>query len=254
MKIQALQKQESQSVKSQTEKLLVETSGKESQYQQLLADKQKRATEIRSRIFELIGVPDAPTFGEALDIAELVSAQTGVRSALLLAVLTQESNIGKNVGQCYLKDPKTGNGVVAYSGKTISKVMKPTRDVQPFLQITEELGRDPYNTPVSCPIKSVGGYGGAMGPAQFIPSTWNMYRDRLNKLAGRSVDPWNTKDAFLAAAVYLEDAGAGAQTYNAEWRAAMIYFSGGTNTRYRFYGDSVMRITSQYEKDIEALQ
>lgn len=254
VKIQILQKQESQNAESQTEYLLGVTQGKESEYQQLLVDRQRQAQEIRSRIFELIGVPEAPTFGEAVEIAQAVFKLTGVRPAFLLAILTQESNIGKNVGQCYLKDPATGDGVVIRTGKAVSKVMKPSRDVQPFLQITEALGRDPYFTPVSCPIPSVGGYGGAMGPAQFIPSTWMLYKDEIDGKLGRPGNPWDIKDAFLAAAVYLADYGAANQTYNAEWKSAMIYFSGSTNTRYRFYGDSVMAIAKQYEKDIAALQ
>lgn len=252
-KIQVLQKQESQSNKTQTEKLLTLTKGKESEYQKLLNDRKKKAQEIRTRIFELIGVPQAPTFGEALEIANSVSTQTGVRPALLLAVLTQESSLGKNVGQCFLKNAQTGDGVRSSSGAFIAKVMKPSRDVQPFLQITQELLRDSFTTAVSCPIPSVGGYGGAMGPAQFIPSTWIRYQDRLASLLGRPADPWNIRDAFYAAALYLSDYGAKAQTYNAEWKAAMIYFSGGTNTRYRFYGDSVMRIAANYEEDIKAL-
>ncbi|MBI2642388.1 MAG: hypothetical protein HYW97_00885, partial [Candidatus Wildermuthbacteria bacterium] len=92
-RIQVLQKQESQSNKAQTEKLLSATKGKESEYQKLLSDRKKKAQEIRTRIFELIGVPQAPTFGEALEIANSISVQTGVRPALLLAVLTQESSL-----------------------------------------------------------------------------------------------------------------------------------------------------------------
>ncbi|MDO8633326.1 MAG: lytic murein transglycosylase, partial [Candidatus Wildermuthbacteria bacterium] len=251
-KIQVLQKRESQSNKTQTEKLLSVTKGKESEYQKLLTDRKKKAQEIRTRIFELIGVSHAPTFGEALEIANSVSVQTGVRPALLLAVLTQESSLGKNVGQCYLTNTQTGAGVRT-NGASVQNVMKPTRDVQPFIQITQELGKDFTNTAVSCPIPSVGGYGGAMGPAQFIPSTWIRYRDKLASLLGRPGDPWNIRDAFSAAALYLSDYGATAQTYNAEWKAAMIYFSGSTNTRYRFYGDSVMRIAAGYEEDIKAL-
>ncbi|MEK7510224.1 MAG: lytic murein transglycosylase [Patescibacteria group bacterium] len=254
VKIQMLQKQENQTLQSQTEQLLEVTKGKESEYQKLLAGRQKRAQEIRSRIFELIGVPEAPTFGEALEIAKVVSGQTSVRPAFLLAVLTQESNIGKNVGQCYLKNTQTGDGVVAYNGKQVRKVMNPKRDVPLFLQITKELTRDPSHTPISCPIPSVGGYGGAMGPAQFIPSTWMGYRERIVQITGKSADPWNIKDAFLAAALYLADGGAAKQTRDGEWKAALIYFSGGTNSRYRFYADSVMRITARYEKDIEALR
>lgn len=256
VRIQILQKQQSQSLSKQSEQLLEVTKGKESEYQKILSDKKKKALEIRSRIFELIGVPDAPTFGEALEIANLVSRQTGVRPAFLLAVLTQESNIGKNVGQCYLKDSNTGSGV-RVTGQAIARVMKPSRDVQPFFQITQQLGRDPYNTPVSCPIPSVGGYGGAMGPAQFIPSTWVQYQSKIAQLKGSSPDPWNIRDAFLAAAVYLADAKATRQTHDYEWCAAVTYFSGSCSSRnqirYEFYGDSVMAIAARYEEDIKAL-
>jgi hypothetical protein len=67
-------------------------------------------------------------------------------------------------------------------------------------------------------------------------------------------NPWNIKDSFLAAALYLTKYGASNKTYNDEWKAAMIYFSGSTNTKYRFYGDSVMKIASQYEDDIVAIE
>ncbi|HHE67609.1 MAG TPA: hypothetical protein ENL33_00910 [Candidatus Parcubacteria bacterium] len=252
VKIMARQKQESAALKKERERTLQMT---EAQYQQYLREKQKaekKAAEIRARIFELIGVSKAPTFGEALEMAKYVSSITGIRPAFLLAVLTQESNIGKNVGQCYLKDPKTGSGVVIKTGQTVSRVMSPRRDVSPFLTITKELGRDPYATPVSCPMSF--GWGGAMGPAQFIPSTWMLYRDRLREVSGRAADPWNIRDAFLAAALYLTDYGAAKQTRTAEWRAAMIYFSGSTNSKYRFYGDSVLSIADRYQADIEAIE
>jgi len=254
VEIQTLQRQESEATRKETDYYLELT---EAQYQKYLSEKEaveEKAAQIRTRIFELIGVPEAPNFGEAYEIAKSVEKITGVRPALLLAVLTQESNIGKNVGQCYLKNPKTGDGVVAYNGQKVSKIMKPSRDVAPFLEITKALGRDPYNTPVSCPIPSVGGYGGAMGPAQFIPSTWMIYKNRIEKIIGKAADPWSIKDSFLAAALYLADYGATQQTYNAEWKAAMIYFSGTTNTRYRFYGDSVMAIAKSLAEDIETLE
>ena len=257
MRIQILQKQESQYLTSQNQQLLEVTRGKESEYQKLLTNRQQQAQQVRSRIFELIGVPEAPTFGEAVKIAEAVTQLTNVRAPFLLAVLTQESNIGKNVGQCYLKDTQTGNGETI-SGTFVRRVMKPSRDVQPFLQITRELGRDPFNTAVSCPIPSVGGYGGAMGPAQFIPSTWMAYKDKIAKLKGSSADPWNIRDAFLASAVYLADLKATRQTFEYEWCAAVSYFSGNCSLknqiRYEFYGDNVMAITRRYEQDIAALR
>ncbi|MBI4101572.1 MAG: lytic murein transglycosylase [Candidatus Nealsonbacteria bacterium] len=254
VKIQLLQKQESERTKKDQEGYLKLT---ETQYQTMLKDReetQKRASEIRARIFELIGIPQAPTFGEAYELAKEIAKITNVRPAFLLAILTQESNIGKNVGQCYLKNKETGAGVKAQSGTAVSKVMKPSRDVKPFLSITEELGRDPFNTPVSCPIPSVGGYGGAMGPAQFIPSTWVGYRDRVKSATGKPADPWNIKDSFLAAAFYLADYGAAKKTVTAERNAALIYFSGSTNSRYKFYADSVLSIAKQYEADIKELE
>jgi membrane-bound lytic murein transglycosylase B len=252
VKIQLLQKQENQSLQGQTQSLLEQTRGREAEYQRLLANKQAEAQKIRSRIFELIGVPDAPTFGEALEIAQGVSAQTGVRAALLLAVLTQESNLGKNVGQCYLTNTITGAGE-SVRGTAFSNVMKPSRDVEPFLQITKDLGRDPFQTAVSCPIPSVGGYGGAMGPAQFIPSTWILYKSRLDGMLGKAADPWNIKHAFLASGLLLADGGASSQTYEGEWCAAQRYFSGRCSNRYRFYGDSVLSLAAKYEKDIQTL-
>lgn len=251
-KVQILQKMRSQEVRNEKERLLFETKGEEAEYQKLLQQNQARAQQIRQRIFSLIGISDAPTFGEAVEIAKYVESITGVRPAFLLAILRQESNIGQNVGQCYLKNPETGAGIVASTGQARDRVMKPTRDVSPFLQTCKEVGRDPYNTLVSCPMSF--GYGGAMGPAQFIPSTWAIYKNRVSAITGKPADPWDIRDAFLAAGLYAKDAGAAAQTYNAEWRAAMVYFSGSTNPAYSFYGDSVMAITAQYERDIEQLE
>jgi len=252
VQVQTLQKQESEKTKQEKDYFLKLT---ETEYQKYLREKeesQKRVAEIRKRVFELIGIPEAPTFGEAYEIAKYVEQITGVRPALLLAVLTQESNIGKNVGQCYLKNSQTGEGVAIQNGRKIARVMNPQRDVPHFLTITKELGRDPFNTPVSCPMEY--GWGGAMGPAQFIPSTWIFYKEKIQAITGKTPDPWNIKDAFLAAALYLKDYGALNQTYESEWKAAMIYFSGTTNRKFRFYGDSVMQIAGQYEKDISEIE
>ena len=253
--IQTLQRQENARTKAEQDSLLTLT---EAEYQKQLAEKtnaEKQAQAIRSRIFELIGVPEAPTFEEAYNIAKFVSEQTGVRPALLLAVLTQESNIGKNVGQCFLTDLVTGEGVRATTKARETKVMSPSRDITPFLQITNQLGRDPYNTPVSCPLKnSYGapvGWGGAMGPSQFIPSTWVLYRDRLKDMTGKAPDPWNIKDAFLATGVYLKDLG----VMSNEFKAVMRYFSGYTWSKWEeFYGNSVLAIAIQYEQDIKEMQ
>jgi len=252
-KIQTLQKQQSEEARKEQEQILKMT---EAQYQKYLKEKQemeKKAAEIRARIFELVGVTKAPTFGEALEIAKYAANLTGIRPAFLLAILQQESAIGKNVGQCYLTNPTTGEGVRVSTGAKAQKTMNPTRDVPHFLSITEELGRDPYKTFVSCPMSY--GWGGAMGPAQFIPSTWARYRDRLSAILGRAADPWNIKDSFLAAALYLSDYGAKTKTEDGEWKAAMIYFSGSTkNSAFYWYANNVLKIAAGFEKDIEAIE
>ncbi len=116
------------------------------------------------------------------------------------------------------------------------------------------MGRDPYDTLVSCPWADFG-YGGAMGPAQFIPSTWMGYKDRVSALLGRPADPWRIQDAFLASAVKLSDAGASAQTYDTEFRAAMRYFSGGKWSAWEetIYADPIMNRAAQFQEEIDIL-
>lgn len=231
-------------------KLLTDTQGKEENYQKELQGSKKRAAEIKSRIYELLDVGTQITFGEAVTIAEWVSGQTGVPASLQLAILTQESNLGKNVGTCNrLGDPPE---------KSWKVVMKPERDQEPFKAITKELEKDPDITPVSCPMKNKDGsqlgWGGAMGPAQFIPSTWVRYKDKVSAITGKTpANPWDIRDAFLASALLLKANGADG-TRDGNWKAAMRYFSGGTNPKYSFYGDNVLALADKYEEDIKALK
>jgi len=254
LKIADMKRNELTNLQKEKDKLLSITKGQERKYQQILTEKEKRAAEIRAQLFRLAGGVSPINFGEALKYAELVSKLTGVRPAFLLAVLKQESDLGRNVGQCYLTDPQTGSGINAKTGNRVERVMHPTRDVPVFLELTKKLGLDPYNTPVSCPMSF--GWGGAMGPAQFIPSTWKAYEDKISKLIGGTPNPWNIYHAFVAAGVKLAEAGANLRTYNAEWKAAMIYFAGSnwSNPAYRFYGDSVMSIAERFEEDIKIIK
>ncbi len=251
VKIQALQKQESEAVKKEKDYFLGLT---ETEYQRYLKEKEeveKRAAEIRARIFELIGVREVVTYEEALEVAKYVASQVGIRPALLLGVLSQESRIGKNVGQCYLKNPSTGEGVVAYNAKPIARVMNPKRDVFHFLEIIKELNNakglllDPFQTLVSCPMSF--GWGGAMGPAQFIPSTWSLYyKDKVEGLIGTTADPWDFRDASLAASLYLKD---GINKYGSEGKAIQSYFCGSPRNTYwcRWYEKNVLELAQCHQ-------
>ena len=218
------------------------TKGQETAYQKVLKDKQAKAASIRAALFALRDTGEIP-FGTAYEYAKIVSQKTGVRPAFILAIFMQESGFGKSQGSCYLKDPVTGSGVGKNTGTPFTDVMKPSRDVAPFLEITARLGRDPYKTPVSCPQSA--GYGGAMGPAQFIPSTWALYENRIEKALGISAsDPWRARDAFMAAGFLLKDNGAIATSYSAERNAACKYFSGSVCSKSSWaatYGTQVMQ-------------
>lgn len=252
--LQEVQRQDLDSNKQAKNNLLSLTKSQKAEFERILQQKERDIEQIRNQIFSLEGVGISLPLHKAYEIASTASNLTGVRPAFLLAILKQESSWGKNVGQCFLIDPSTGAGKGKNTGNIYQRVMKPTRDVQPFLAITKELGRDPYNTLVSCPHPDYG-YGGAMGSAQFIPSTWMGYKDRLAQILGHTPDPWDLTDAFTASAVKLANGGANGQTYDTEWKAAMLYYAGSrwNNPVYAFYGDSVMDLARAIQEEINVL-
>ncbi len=251
--LESAQRKASQS-ETEKKRLLTISKKKESDYQKLANEKKARVNRIRTALFSLAGISEKIEFGTALEYANIAKDKTGVDPAFLLAVLTQESNLGSNVGKCYLTDtkgPQAGYGVNISTGKTWPNLMKPSRDIEPFLDITGSLGFDPLKTIVSCPIANVEGYGGAMGPAQFIPSTWKIFEDRLRGLLGYDANPWAPRDAFMAAAVYLTDLGAKGTSTSAQHRAACKYYGTGGSTCS--YSRSVNKIRSTIQDNIDLL-
>lgn len=252
--------EEANIVKQQDQKkvLLAQNKSQTANYQSIFDTQQKTASQIRAELFALAGGSGQISLPNAIALAKQAGAATGVRPALILGILKQETNLGQNVGQCLLTNsPNKGDGKGKNTGTPFDGVMKPTRDVDPFIQITSALGIDPYSQVVSCP--QAGGYGGAMGPAQFIASTWVLYADRIAAAAGHPstmANPWNNLDAFTATALLMADNGAAAQTPDAERLAALRYFAGwggASNPAYSFYGDGVMGFADQFQSDINTL-
>lgn len=243
---------------AEKKRLLTISKGKETEYQKVLAEKAKRKAEILAAIFNLVGSSTKINFETALIYAKEAQKLFGIDPAFLLAILTQESNLGANVGQCYLTDAKTGAGVGVKYGTVFPNVMKPMGlsgrkgDIDDFFAITAALGRDPYKTLVSCPIAGVAGYGGAMGPAQFIPSTWGGYKSRLKALLGYEANPWNPKDAFMASAMLLTDKGAVGNVPSLQHIAACKYY--GTGGATCGYSNSVMKLKIGIQANIDLLQ
>jgi len=234
---QAQQKLRADQVAREKAALLTATKGQESKYASLLKDTQARAAQIRSRLFSFLGGGQMK-FGDAYQLAKTAGQLTGVRPALILAVLDRESALGANVGKCNYKSS-----------------MSPTQ--QPiYLSITSQLGIDPDSVMVSCAILSDGAYGGAMGPAQFMPATWQGYAARIGNLTGhRPPSPWNNMDAVTATALYMKDAGAVAGNIESERIAAAKYYAGGNYARFlNTYGQAVVDRANRFADDIAVLE
>jgi peptidoglycan hydrolase CwlO-like protein len=236
--IQELEKRRIEEQEREKHRILEISRGVEKIYQELLKEKEKSAAAIRSELFTLRGSAAIP-FGKALEYAKIASRKTGVRPAFLLGVIAEESNLGENVG--------TGNWRTD---------MHPTRDRPIFKDITSKLGLDPDLMPVS--KKPWYGWGGAMGPAQFIPSTWILYEKKIAKLTKHNPpNPWDPFDALMAAAILLADNGAARGGYANERLAALRYFAGWKNAEkraYAFYGDDVMELAAKYQRQIDILE
>jgi len=237
-RLQVLERQAIEKKEKEKQQILTVTKGEEKTYQTLIADRERQAAQIRSALF---GLRDstAISFGVAYQYAKEASVLTNVRPAVILGILREESNLGENVG--------TGNWKVD---------MHPTRDQPVFAELMKELGLNPDTMPVS--KKPSYGWGGAMGPAQFIPSTWVLYKDRIARISGENPpSPWTARTAIFASALLMADNGADAGTRAAERLAALRYFAGWANARkaaYAFYGDDVMSFADRYQKDIDILE
>jgi len=263
-RIQELQKAEIEAKEREKEQILTVTKGQEEAYQELLESQQRTAAQLRNALFQLLGGGGGIPFPEAVRLAKYAGGVTGVDPALILAILEQETNLGSNLGSCVYNDVRGGRAV-----------MHPDRDAPVFLAIAGILGFEARSRSVSCPITSGGqrvGWGGAMGPSQFIPSTWAMYGGIVNRGGGwvysqsddairringtgSPANPWNNQDAFIATALLLRDNGANG-AYANDRLAALRYYAGwggANNPANAFYGDQVMNRKSRLSQEIQIL-
>lgn len=263
-KIQESEKVDIEKKEKEKSRILTVTKGEEKAYQQLLESQQRTASQLRNALFQLLGGGGGIPFPEAVELARYAEKQTGVLASLVLAVLEQETNIGSNLGSCVYNELRGGK-----------EVMHPDRDTPIFLAMAKELGFNPSSRTVSCPITSNGqryGWGGAMGPSQFIPSTWAIYGGLVNSGSGwnysQSADairringsglpanPFNNRDAFLATALLLRDNGANG-TLASDRLAALRYYAGwggASNPANAFYGDQVINRKARLQNEMQVL-
>ncbi len=239
--------------KKEKEELLRLTQGKEAIFQKLLQSKKKDIASLKTQLFylEKTGI----TAEEAVRLAGLAARRAGIRTPFLLALLEVETgkqfedgviSVGTNLGtgnwktdmyDCYTRLKK----------KTVAEAEK-----NAFFAITGALGLDPDKMPVS--RKPNYGCGGAMGPAQFLPTTWRRFEARVGSLTGHNPpSPWNAEDAFTAAAVFLASAGADLQTPSGETAAAKTYLSGNprcTKAICRYYSNRISALAKEIDRTL----
>lgn len=219
--------------KADQQEFLIASQDEKLEYENLIAEAKQARAEIEQHIFTLkdAGKGVNVTLTEATDMAKLAQKLTGVRPELLMAVLKVESRLGESIG----------------TGKFPDDMHPGSRDA--FLRITSRLGLDPNTAPISARPKSFSGWGGAMGPAQVMPATWEAIESRVASLLGKpSANPYELTDAFVATAVLLSDRGAADSAK--EYEAVLRYLAGPNWQRFTWYGDRVLAVARQYEDNI----
>ncbi len=215
-------------------KELLDITKNEEKFQDLLEENKSILPSLKAQLHELQSLGQKIEYNDAISAAKHVGAAKGIRPAYLLGILKVESGLGTNVGN--------GN----------YKIDMSPRQRPAFESITKELGYDPNSMPVSRRPKSYSGWGGAMGPAQMMPTTWMIYRDEVSEITGHyPPDPWNLTDAIAAMAVKVSKISrVTSGDYNAEYEAAGIYFAGKNWRKFLFYPNRVMLYADLYAKEM----
>lgn len=207
--------------KSVQKQFLQQKQQQQAQYESLLADAQAARDEIKKQVFTLQNGSIKISLNTANDMARFAGKVTGVRPALIMAVLKVESGVGTNLG--------------AGSFPTNMPLIK---NQDAFLRITKKLGIDPYKAPLS--------RAGAMGPAQIMPTTWEGMEPRIEQLMNKQlVNPYELSDAFVATGIFLADRGAQNRAQEAE--ALQKYVGGIYWQGQSWYSDKVLAVAREYE-------
>ncbi len=230
-----IQNDQSQSLEreKEMEKLLLSKIGNEK-----LALEQN-VERLRTELSALQSLGEPINLEAAVKAAKYASGLTKVAPEFLLGVLRVESGLGTNVG-----------------GGRYKTDMNPSQ-WDTFRSICKEVGLDPDKTPVSrraCYNKNsgdgCGGWGGAMGPAQFMPTTWMGYKDRIEKTTGKNTaNPWNLEDSLVAMGLKLGAVEGVKEGDRKGWaKAAGMYLAGANWDKYSWYSDRVLHYADGFKK------
>ena len=233
--LRMIQKDQEHSLEQQKQfkdRLLKQTTSEK----QFLSEKREKL-QAELNMLQSLGEPIA--IADAVRAAKYASGLTDVAPEFLLGVLRVESGLGTNVG-----------------GGRYKTDMNPAQ-WDTFKKICSELGIDPDKTPVSrraCYNSDAkdgcGGWGGAMGPAQFMPSTWMGYKSKVEKTTGEiPANPWDIKDSLVAMGLKLGAVdGVTAGSRKAWAKAAGMYLAGANWENYSWYSDRVLSYADGFKK------
>ncbi|CAA9236472.1 MAG: GH23 [uncultured Blastococcus sp.] len=149
------------------------------------------------------GIPNVALNAYRVAAARMASAkgECGIDWSLLAGIGRIESNHGRY-----------GGAVLAPDGSAAPKILGPALDGGQFAYIGDSDDGRWDSDPT---------YDRAMGPMQFIPTTWRSYA--IDADGNGVTDPFNINDAALAAANYLCTAGGDLRTEAGQRRAVFAY-------------------------------
>ncbi|EKE16120.1 MAG: hypothetical protein ACD_11C00030G0028 [uncultured bacterium] len=192
----------------------------------------QRLSTLKSQLSGFLG--ESFNASDIVDAIKFASKKTGVRKEFLMAMLDKETDLGRFTGGCTYQNTR-----VKIADKT------------EFKNICEELDYNYKKQKISC-AASWGGYGGAMGVAQFMPTTWIGYKSAISRYTGHNPpDPWNLTDGVVGMAEKLNRAGA--NNKKNEHYAAKVYYCGGPGSAYwktkcEDYADTVISWSNGYDE------
>ncbi len=141
--------------------------------------------------------------------------QYGVPPSIIVAILGVETRYGKVMGNDYVIEALS---TIAFGYPKRSEFF--TKELRAYLRMTKEEGIDP--------LSLKGSYAGAMGMAQFMPSSYLHYAVDYDKDGKR--DLWNTpEDAIFSIAHYLSGNGWVREGLIADEAELTLPYSGGYN-------------------------
>ncbi|MFO7807230.1 MAG: hypothetical protein R6V40_02280 [Candidatus Moraniibacteriota bacterium] len=211
--------------------------------QEEISEKRDSLSEVRKEIGKIkrklnVFLDDDFSIEDLVEAVKDAEDETGARKEFIFAMLDKETDLGRFTGGCYYDEVKDN--------------MK-NKDRDEFKDIMDDLGYDKDEKKLSCWPGF--GYGGAMGIAQFMPTTWAGYKDKISEMTGNDpANPWRLEDGVMGMAIKLKEAGADDE--DDEHYAAKLYYCGGPDSPYwsnkcEAYADTVISWSEGYDDYFE---